>query len=50
MAIKRWCKKLKDKASDAPSKSLQRRIRLEVVDTLVEIVGQRRYCASKYLA
>ncbi len=35
--FKRWCKKQEDKASDAPSKSLQRRIRLKVVDTLVEI-------------
>ncbi len=39
-----------DKASDAPSKFLQRRMRLEAVDELVEIVGQNPYCTSKYLA
>ncbi len=37
--IKRWFKKLEDKASDAPNKCLQRRMRLAVVDELVEIVG-----------
>ncbi len=48
--IKRWFKKLKDKASDAQSKSLQRRARLEVVDELVEIVDSCPYFGSKYLA
>ncbi len=48
--FKRWFKKLEDKASDASNKSLQRRMSLEVVDESVEIVGQRPYCASKYLA
>ncbi len=37
--IKRWFKKLEYKASDAQSKSLQRRARLEVVDELAEIIG-----------
>ncbi len=37
--IKGWFKKLEDKASDAPSKCLQRRMTLAVVDELVEIVG-----------
>ncbi len=32
------------------SKYLQRRMRLEVVDELVEIVGSCPYFASKYLA
>ncbi len=45
----RWFKKLESKASDAPCKPLQRRMRLEVVDELVEIVGRRPYCASTYL-
>ncbi len=48
--ILRLFKKLEDKAIDAPSKSLQRHIRLEVVDELVEIVGACPYFASKYLA
>ncbi len=48
--IERWFKELEDKVSDAPSKFLQRRIRLEVVDTLVVILDQSPYFASKYLA
>ncbi len=43
-------KMLEDKTSDAPNKSLQRHIKLEVMDELVEIVGQCPYFASKYLA
>ncbi len=39
-----------DKASDASNKSLQRYIRLEVDDELVEIVSQCPYFASNYLA
>ncbi len=34
----RWFKKLEDGISDAPRKSLQRRLGLEVVDELAEIV------------
>ncbi len=41
-----WFKKLGDGVSDAPSKSLQRRRRLRVVDELGEIVGQSHYCTS----
>ncbi len=38
-----WCfKELEDRASDAPSKSLHWRMRLEVVDDLVEIVIVRQ--------
>ncbi len=36
---KRLFKKLEDTGSDAPNNFLQRRMRLEVVDELVEIVG-----------
>ncbi len=46
--FQRWLKKPEDTASDAPSNSLQRRMRLEVVDELVEIVGACAYFASKY--
>ncbi len=35
----RWFKKLEDTGSDAQNEFLQRRMRLEVVDELVEIVG-----------
>ncbi len=38
--IYRLFKKLGDGDNDAPSKYLQRRMGLEVVDELVEIVGQ----------
>ncbi len=41
--------KLEDKASDAPNKSSQRHIKLEVVDELVEILGLCLYFASQYL-
>ncbi len=43
--IKRWLKKQEDRSSDTPGKSLQGRMSLEAVDTLVEIVDQRPYCA-----
>ncbi len=42
--------KLDDKAADAPNKSLQQCVRLEVLDELVEIVYQSPYFASQYLA
>ncbi len=45
-AIWRRFKKLKDKSSDVPSKSLQRCTKLEFVVELVGIVGKRPYCAS----
>ncbi len=48
--IKRWFKEPEDTGSDALSRFLQRRMRLEVVDELVEIVGSCPYFASKYLA
>ncbi len=48
--IKRWFKKVEDTGSDAPNKVLQRRMRLEVVGELVEIVGSCPCFASKYLA
>ncbi len=48
--IKRWFKKTEDTGSDAPNKFLQRRMRLEVVDELVEMVGSCPYFTSKYLA
>ncbi len=48
--ILRLFKKLEDKASDAPNKFLQRHIKLEVIDELVDIEGQCPWFASKYLA
>ncbi len=48
--IKRWFKKPEDAASDASNIFLQRRMRLEVVDELVEMVGSCPYFASNYLA
>ncbi len=39
-----------DEVSDAPNESLQRRMWLEVVDELMEILGKIPYWASKYLA
>ncbi len=48
--MQQWFKKLDDKASDVPGKSLQKCMRLEAVDELVEIVGQSFYFESKYLA
>ncbi len=45
----RLFKMLEDKESDVLNKSLQRHIRLEVVDEVVEIVGQCPNFASKYL-
>ncbi len=41
--IYRWFKKLDDRASDTPSKSLQTLMRLEVVDEMVETVDQNPY-------
>ncbi len=43
-------RKMEDRVNDAPSKSLQRLMRPDVVDELVEIVHQSPYCASKYFA
>ncbi len=48
--IKRWFKKPEYTGSDAQNTFLQRRLRFEVVDELVEIVGSCPYFASKYLA
>ncbi len=48
--IQWWIKKPEDMGSDAPNNFLQRRMRLEVVYELVEIVGSCPYFASKYLA
>ncbi len=38
--IDRWFRKLEDRVSVAPSKSLQRHMRIEVVDELVKAVSQ----------
>ncbi len=48
--IKRWFKKPEDTASNATNNFSQRRMQLEVVDELVEIVGSCPYFASEYLA
>ncbi len=45
--IIRWFKKLENGASTAPSKSVQRYMILEVVDDLVEVVGQSPYSRSR---
>ncbi len=47
--IKRWFKKPENTASDAPNNYLQRRMRLQVVDELMEIVGACPYFGSTYL-
>ncbi len=39
-------KKLDDRYRDTPGKPLQRRMSLEVMDALAEIVGQSPYCVS----
>ncbi len=41
---------MKDGVRDASNKSLQRRMGREVMDVLVEIIGRRAYCTSKYHA
>ncbi len=46
----RWFKKLEDRVSDAPKRSRQRRMGLDFVYALVEMVGQSPYCTSHYLA
>ncbi len=38
MTIYRWFEKLEDTVSDVPSKSLQRRMGLELLDELMETV------------
>ncbi len=48
--IYRCLKMLGNRASDAPSESLQRRKGFEGVDDLLEVVGQCPYSMSKYLA
>ncbi len=40
--------KLKVEVTDASSKSLQRRIRLDVMDEVVTIVDLNPYCAGKH--
>ncbi len=47
--IYRWFKKLEGKASNELSKSFQMRMGLEIVDELMEIVGQNPCCTSKCL-
>ncbi len=44
--IFRWFYKLKDGVSGGPSKSWQRHMQAEVVDDLVEAVGQSPYCMA----
>lgn len=48
--IYRWYKKLKNGVIDAPKKSWQRRMRLEIMDQLTEIVDQNPYSTSRDLA
>ncbi len=47
--IQPWFKKRKDRVSVTPSKFLQRHMRLEVVDKMMEIVGRSPNFASKHL-
>ncbi len=49
-ALYRWLKKLGDGNGDALSKYWQRHMRIEMVDELWEIVDQKPYCISRYLA
>ncbi len=46
----RWFKEPENMGSDAPNKFLQRHMKLEVGDELVNIVGENPYCTSKYPA
>ncbi len=48
MIISRWFKKLEETASDAPNNFLQKRMRLEVVDELLEIVVNIGIPSEKY--
>ncbi len=48
--IFRWYTNPGGSASDAPSKSWQRRMRLEIVDVVVEILNQNPHCTTRDLA